>query len=149
PNVSASTVVTVSATSQANPSVVQTAQVTVTPPPPPPPSGGGTPYSGSGPVASWKAYQYHDTDGVYHRAIEIYNAHAPYPVIGYSYLNPDCTNLGDTFNDFWQPIGNGIWWFIHRPELVYVKWVWYNGTTNPQILQQTPCIDYSGAPKYN
>lgn len=150
PNVSASTIVSVYAISKADPSVVGTAQVMVTPVPTPPPSGGGTgAYSGTGPVASWKAYQYRDTDNLYHQAIEIYNAQAAYPVIGYSYADPGCTNLGDTFNDFWQPIGNGLWWFINRPALVYVKWVWYNNSTNKQILQQTPCIDYSGAPKNN
>jgi len=150
PNVSASTIVTVDAISVADPSVVETAQVMVTPVSPPPPPGGGTgAYSGSGPVASWKAYQYLDTDNLYHQAIEIYNAQANYPVIGYSYSDPGCTSLGDTFNDYWQPIGNGLWWFINRPALVYVVWVWYNNFTNKQILQQTPCIDYSGAPKYN
>jgi hypothetical protein len=148
PNVSASTIVTVYATSQADPSVVKTAQVTVTPVSTPPPSGGGT-YSGTGPVASWNAYQYRDTDNLYHQAIEIDNAKGLYPVIGYSYLSPGCTDLGDTFNDFWQPIGNGLWWFINQPSLVYVKWVWYNNATDRQILQQTPCIDYSGAPKFN
>ena len=148
PNVSASTIVSVFATSQADPSVVKTAQVTVTPVPTPPPSGGG-PYSGTGPVASWKAYLYLDTDNLYHQAIEIDNAQGLYPVIGYSYASPGCADLGDTFNDFWEPIGNGLWWFINRPNLVYVKWVWYNNATDRQILQQTPCIDYSGAPKYN
>jgi hypothetical protein len=154
PNVSAATTVSVYATSQADPSAVKTAQVTVTPvpapptPPTPPPSGGG-PYSGTGPVASWKAYLYLDTDNLYHQAIEIDNSQGLYPVIGYSYASPGCTDLGDTFNDFWQPIGNGLWWFIHQPNLVYVKWVWYNNATDQQILQQTPCIDYSGAPKYN
>jgi len=150
PNVSASTIVTVFATSQADPSVVETAPVTVTPVPTPPPSGGDTgAYSSTGPVASWKAYQYLDTDNLYHQAIEIYNAQGAYPVIGYSYASPGCTDLGDTFNDFWQPIGNGLWWFINQPDLVYVTWVWYNNSTDKQILQQTPCIDYSGAPKYN
>lgn len=148
PNVSASTIVTVFATSQADPSVVKTAQVTVTPVPAPPPSGGG-PYSGTGPVASWKAYLYLDTDNIYHQAIEIDNSQGLYPVIGYAYVDASCTNVGDTFNDFWQPIGNGIWWFIHDANLVNVRWVWYNSGTNPQALQQTPCIDYSGAPKYN
>jgi hypothetical protein len=146
PNVSTQTLVTVFATSLAASSVVATAQVTVTPVVPPP-SGGG--YSGTGPVASWQAYQYRDTDGLYHQAIKIYNAQAAYPVIGYSYSDSGCTNLGDTFNDFWQPIGNGLWWFINRPDLIYVRWVWYNNATDKQILQQTPCMDYSGAPKYN
>lgn len=150
PNVSASTIVTVRAISEADPSVVETAQVMVTPVSTPPPSGGGTGgYSGTGPVASWKAYQYRFTDNLYHQAIEIDDAQAAYPVIGYSYGDPGCTNLGDTFNDFWQPIGNGLWWFINQPHLVYVRWVWYNNSTDKQILQQTPCIDYSGAPKYN
>ena len=145
PNVSASTIVSVYATSQADPSVTNTAQVTVTPVPTPPP----TVYSGTGPVASWQAYLYLGTDNLYHQAIEIYNAQGAYPVIGYSYAGPGCTNLGDTFNDFWQPIGNGLWWFTHQPNLVYVIWIWYNNGTDQQILQQTPCIDYSGAPKYN
>jgi len=149
PNVSASTSVTVYATSQADPSVVTTALVAVTPVSTPPPPGGGA-YSGTGPVASWNAYQYLDTDNRYHQAIEIYNATGVYPVIGYSYASPGCADPpGDTFNDFWQPIGNGLWWFINQPALVYVKWVWYNNSTDKQILQQTPCIDYSGAPKYN
>ena len=148
PNVSASTIVAVLATSQADPSVVKTAQVMVTPVSTPP-SGGTGPYSGTGPVASWKAYQYLDTDNRYHQAIEIDNAQAAYPVIGYSSSSPGCTDVGDTFNDFWQPIGNGLWWFINQPDLVYVEWVWYNNATDRQILQQTPCIDYSGAPKYN
>jgi hypothetical protein len=148
--VSASTIVTVFATSQADPSVVKTAQITVTPvATPPPPGGGAGTYSGTGPVASWKAYQYFDTDNRYHQAIEIYNAQGAHPVIGYSYTSPGCTDLGDTFNDYWEPIGNGLWWFINRPSLVYVKWVWYDNVTNKQILQQTQCIDYSGAPKYN
>ena len=147
PNVSTSTIVTVYATSQADPSALKTAQVIVTPVTAPPPSGGA--YDGTGPVASWKAYQYRDTDSLYHQAIQIYNAKGAYPVIGYSYSNPNCTDLGDTFNDFWQPLGNGLWWFIHRPSLVYVKWVWYNNSTDKQILQQTPCIDYSAAPQYN
>jgi hypothetical protein len=115
----------------------------------PPPSGGGSTYSGSGLVSSWKAYQYKDTDGLYHQALRIYYSVGGYPVIGYAYSDSACTNLGDTFNDYWQPIGNGLWWFIHREDLVYVKWVWYNNPTNKQILQQTPCINYSGAPKYN
>jgi hypothetical protein len=149
PNVSSSTTVTVFATSQADPTVVKTAQVTVTPVAAPPPPSGGTTYSGSGPVASWKAYQYIDTDKVYHQAIYIYNAQGVYPVIGYSFYDSGCTNGGDTFNDYWEPIGNGIWWFINKPNLIYVKWVWYNNPTDRQILQQTPCIDYSGAPKYN
>ena len=151
PNVSASTIVTVYATSQADPSVASTAQVTVSPATTPPPPGGGSgAYSGTGPIASWRAYLYLDTDNRYHQAIEIYNAQGAYPVIGYSYVGPGCTNLpGDTFNDFWQPIGNGLWWFINQPNLVYVTWVWYDNATNKQILQQTPCIDYSGAPKYN
>lgn len=150
PNVSASTIVAVYATSQADPSAVKAAQVTVAPlPASPPPGGGSGTYSGTGPVASWNAYQYLDTDNRYHQAIEIYNATGAYPVIGYSYSGPGCVNLGDTFNDFWQPIGNGLWWFINQPDLVYVTWVWYNNATQQQILQQTPCIDYSGAPKYN
>lgn len=150
PNVSSATILIVYATSQADPSVAATAQVTVTPAPtPPPPADSTGTYSGVGPVAAWQAYLYLDTDNLYHQAIEIYNAQAAYPVIGYSYVGPGCTNLGDTFNDFWQPIGNGIWWFIHDPNLVYVTWVWYNNATDKQILQQTPCIDYSGAPKYN
>ncbi len=149
PDVGTSTVVTVFATSQADPSVVKTAQVTVTPVSAPPAAGGTGEYSGTGPVASWKAYLYLDTDNLYHQAIEIYNAQAAYPVIGYAYVGPGCTNLGDTFNDFWQPIGNGLWWFVNKPNLVYVQWVWYNNATNKQLLQQTPCIDYSGAPKYN
>src|SRR5690606_36673958 len=91
-------------------------------------------YSGTGPVASWRAYQYRDTDGVYHQAIQIYSAKGAYPVIGYSYSSPGCLYLGDTFNDFWQPIGNGLWWFINRPRLVYVKWVWYDNSTSRQIL---------------
>lgn len=148
PNVTASTIVSVFATSQADASVVKTAQVTVTPVPAPPPSGGG-PYSGTGPVASWKAYLYLDTDNLYHQAIEIDNSQGLYPVIGYAYVDASCTNVGDTFNDFWQPIGNGLWWFIHDANLVNVRWVWYNSATNPQALQQTQCIDYSGAPKYN
>ncbi len=147
PSVSTSTMVTVYATSQADPSALKAAQVAVTPATMPPPSGSA--YEGTGPVASWKAYQYRDTDSLYHQAIKIYNAQGAYPVIGYSYSSSDCTNLGDTFNDFWQPLGNGLWWFIHRPELVYVKWVWYNNSTDRQILQQTPCLDYSGAPQYN
>ncbi len=148
PNVSASTTVTVKATAQADTSATQTALVTVAPVvAPPPPSGSG--YSGTGPVASWNAYLYLFTDNRYHQAIDIYNAKANYPVIGYSYFDPACTNLGDTFNDYWQPIGNGLWWFINQPNLVYVRWVWYSDFTTKQILQQTPCIDYSGAPKYN
>jgi hypothetical protein len=151
PNVSATTNVAVSATSQADPTKAASALVTVspvgTPPPPPPPTGGA--YSGTGPVASWKAYQYKDTDGLYHQAIRISGATAVHPVVGYSYSRSDCTNLGDRFNDFWQPLGNGLWWFINRAELVYVRWVWYDNSTNKQILQQTPCINYSGAPKYN
>jgi hypothetical protein len=150
PDVSVSAIVTVLATSQADPSVAKTAQVTVTPVSTPPPSGGGSgTYSGTGPVASWKAYLYLDTDNRYHQAIEIYNAQGAYPVLGYSYVGPGCTNLGDTFNDFWQPIGNGLWWFINQPNLVYVTWVWYNNATDKQILQATPCIDYGSAPKYN
>jgi hypothetical protein len=113
-------------------------------------SGGGPgSYSGSGPVASWQAYQYKDTDGLYHQAIAISNAVAAYPVIGYSYTSSGCVGSGDTFNDFWQPIGNGLWWFINFPDDVYVTWVWYNNSTQQQVLQQTPCIDYSGAPQYN
>jgi len=145
PSVTSTTTMTVTATSQADPAVSKTAQVTVTPVPPP----SGTGYSGTGPVASWKAYQYKDTDGLYHQAIKITGATTPYPVIGYSYSRADCTNLGDKFNDFWQPLGNGLWWFINRAELVYVKWVWYDNAQNKNILQQTPCIDYSSAPKYN
>jgi len=147
PNVSASTIVSVIATSQANPSVATTAQVTVTPASTPPPPGGGS-YSGSGPVASWNAYLVLGPDNRYHQGIEIYNSHGAYPVIGYSYVGPGCTNLGDTFNDYWQPIGNGVWAFLNQPNLVYVQWVWYNNATDRQILQQTPCIDYSGAPIY-
>ena len=146
PNVSSSTIAMVYATSQADPSIVEAAQVTVTPASTPPPPGT---YSGTGPVASWQAYLYLDTDNLYHQAIEISNAQAAYPVIGYSYAGPGCTNLGDTFNDFWQPIGNGLWWFIHDPSLVEVTWVWYDNATDQKILQQTPCVDYSGAPKYN
>jgi hypothetical protein len=149
PSVSASTTVTVFATSQADTSVVETAQVTVTPAPAPPPPPGGGGYTGTGPVASWKAYQYRDTDNLYHQGIQIYNAQGLYPVIGYSGYDSTCSTSNDTFNDFWQPIGNGIWWFINRPNLIYVKWVWYNNSTDRQILQQTPCMDYSGAPKYN
>jgi hypothetical protein len=145
PSVTTTSSMTVTATSQADPTVSKTAQVTVTPVPPP--SGSG--YSGTGPVASWKAYQYKDTDGLYHQAIKITGTTTPYPVIGYSYSRADCTNLGDKFNDFWQPLGNGLWWFINRAELIYVKWVWYDNAQNKNILQQTPCIDYSGAPKYN
>jgi hypothetical protein len=148
PDVTATTTLTVHATSKTDPTVVKSAQVTVNPiPAPPPPTGGA--YSGTGTVASWKAYQYLDTDNVYHQAIVISNAKAAYPVIGYSYSDPGCTSLGDTFNDFWQPIGNGLWWFINKPSPIYVRWVWYDNSTNKQILQQTPCIDYSGAPKYN
>ena len=150
PNVSVSTTVRVMAASQADISVVKSAVVTVQPViAPPPPSGGSGNYSGTGPVASWKAYQYLDTDNRYHQAIEIYNATGNYPVIGYSYFDPACTDLGDTFNDFWEPIGNGLWWFINQPSLVYVRWVWYKDAASKQILQQTPCIDHSGAPKYN
>ncbi len=145
PNVSMTTVVTVSATSQADPTVVASAQVTITPVLTP---GGGT-YSGSGPVASWQAYQYLFTDNVYHQAILISNAQGTYPVIGYSYYDPGCVDLGDTANDSWTPIGNGLWWFLNKPQLVYVKWVWYNNATDRQVVQQTPCLDYSGAPKYN
>ena len=147
PSVSATTTVNVFATSQADPSVVKAAQVTVTPLSAPPPSGGM--YSGTGPVASWEAYQYLDTDGLYHQAILIFNSKGGYPVIGYSYYGPGCVDLGDTANDTWGPMGNGIWWFINKPQLVYVQWIWYNNATDKQILQQTPCIDYSGAPKYN
>lgn len=145
PSVTTTTTMTVTATSQADTTISQTAQVTVTPVPPP--SGSG--YSGTGPVASWQAYQYKDTDGLYHQAIKITGAKTPYPVIGYSYSGAGCTMLGDKFNDFWQPLGNGLWWFINRAELVYVKWVWYDNAQNKNILQQTPCIDYSSAPKYN
>lgn len=106
-------------------------------------------YSGSGPVATWNAYLYKWTDGIYHQALLISNATAAYPVIGYAYYDAACTNLGDTFNDFSQPIGNGLWWFVNHPELRYVQWIWYSDPTDQQILQQTPCIDYSGAPKYN
>jgi hypothetical protein len=117
------------------------------PPPSPPPTGGA--YSGSGAISSWKAYQYRSNDNLYHQALLIYNASGSYPVIGYSYSDSACTDLGGTFNDFWQPIGNRLWWFINRPELVYVKWVWYNNATEKTVLQQTPCISHSGAPKYN
>ncbi len=144
PNVSGTTIVTVSAKSQADPTVVKSAYVTVTPPP----SGGST-FSGTGPVASWEAFQYLDRDGVYHQALAISHSQSLYPVIGYSSPDPGCTNIHDTFNDFWQPIGNGLWWFINFPDYVYVKWVWYDNVTNRNILQQTPCIDYSAAPKYN
>ena len=153
PNVAATMSVTITATSQADTTAKSNAKVTVTPSatttPPPPPTGGPNTYSGTGPVASWKAYQYKDTDGLYHQALLIYNSSGAYPVIGYSYASSACTNVGDTFNDFWQPLGNGLWWFIHDPELEHVKWVWYTSTTNQTILQQTPCIDYTGAPKYN
>ncbi len=147
PNVSVTTTVNVFATLQADPSVVKMAQVTVTPLPAPPPSGGM--YSGTGPAASWEAYQYLDTDGIYHQAILIFNSKGGYPVIGYSYYSPGCVDLGDTANDTWGLMGNGIWWFINKPQLVYVQWIWYNNATDKQIVQQTPCIDYSGAPKYN
>ena len=148
PSVSVSTTVAVKATAQADATVAQTALVTVAPVVTPPGGGSGN-YSGTGPVASWKAYQYLDTDNRYHQAIEIYNAQGNYPVIGYSNFDIACTDLGDTFNDFWEPIGNGLWWFINQPSLIYVRWVWYKDATTKQILQQTPCIDYSGAPKYN
>ena len=150
PVVTAQTMLTVSVTSQADPTKTVSALVTVTPSTvtPPPPTGTGT-YSGSGPVASWKAYQYRDTDGLYHQAIRISGATATHPVIGYSYTDSACTHLGDKFNDWWQPLGNGLWWFINFPDYVHVKWVWYDNATNKNILQQTPCIDYSGAPKYN
>jgi hypothetical protein len=147
PTVNANTAVTVYATSQADPTVVKAAQVNVVPFVAPP--SGGDPYSGSGPISSWRAYQYLDTDGRYHQAIYISNATGSYPVIGYSYSSAGCADLGDTFNDYWEPIGNGLWWFINRPTLVYVRWVWYNNISEKTILQQTPCIDYSGAPKYN
>jgi hypothetical protein len=127
--------------------VVKAAKVTVTPLAPPP--SGGDMYKGEGPVASWEAYQYLDTDNIYHQAILIYNSNGGYPVIGYSYYGAGCVDLGDTANDYWGPMGNGIWWFINKPQLVYVRWIWYNIATEKKVLQQTPCIDYSGAPKYN
>jgi hypothetical protein len=106
-------------------------------------------YNGSGPVASWNAYLYKAKDGIYHQALLISHATQPYPVIGYAYSDAACKNLGDTFNDFSQSIGNGLWWFTNHPELQYVQWIWYSDSTDQQILQQTPCIDYSGAPNYN
>ncbi len=149
PYVSVSTTMAVKAVALADATVTQTALITVTPVVAPPPGGGSGNYSGTGPVASWQAYQYLDTDNRYHQAILISNAQGNYPVIGYSYFDNACTDLGDTFNDYWQPIGNGFWWFINQPALIYVRWVWYKDITSKQILQQTPCIDYSGAPKYN
>jgi len=149
PTVSTSAIVTVAAASNANLTVVKTSDVTVIATTPPPPTGNPADYTGTGTVASWKAYQYKDTDFIYHQALEIYSAKGAYPVIGYSYFDAGCTQLGDTFNDYWEPLGNGLWWFIHQPNLVYVKWVWYDNVTNKTILQQTPCLDYSAAPRYN
>ncbi|MGZ4817118.1 MAG: hypothetical protein ACXVZM_03200 [Terriglobales bacterium] len=106
-------------------------------------------FSGTGPVASWKAYQVLGSDGLYHQGIYIYNSQGMYPVIGYSYSDATCTTLGDHANDFWQPIGNDLMWFAFRPSLVYVIWIWYDNATNQNVLQKTPCIDYMYAPKWN
>jgi len=83
-------------------------------------------------------------DGLYHQGIQITKSKAEYPVIGYSGLDPTCQTSGDTFNDFWTPIGNNIYWFINFPSLIYVKWVWYDNPTDQHVLQQTPCLDSGG-----
>ena len=146
--VSSATTVTITATYNNS---VSGATLTVNP------AVGQAAYSGSGPVANWAAYQIKwdssvsllQGDGLYHQGIQITNSKGEYPVIGYSGLDPTCQTSGDTFNDFWTPIGNNIYWFINFPNLIYVKWVWYDNPTDRNVLQQTPCLDYSKAPKYN
>ncbi len=148
PNVSTVTTFSIFAIAAADPSALKSIAVTVNPTSPPPGSGGGV-FSGTGPIADWKAYQYLSTDGRYHQAIVISNAKGNYPVRGQSSSHPDCSVNEDSFNDFWTPIGNGLWWFTNRPNLIYVYWTWYDNPTNQTVLQKTPCIDYSAAPKYN
>ncbi len=148
PNVSTASTFSIFAISAANAGVLKSIAVTVNPTSPPPPPGGGV-FSGTGPIADWQAYQYLSSDGQYHQAIIISNAKGNYPVRGESSFNSDCSNPSDSFNDFWASIGNGLWWFTNRPNLIYVIWTWYDNPTDQHVLQQTPCIDYAVAPKYN
>jgi len=147
PNPTTPTTYSIFAIAAADPTVLKSIAVSVIPTTPPP--GGSGVFSGTGPIADWQAYQYLSSDGRYHQAIVISNAKGNYPVRGESSLMPDCSVFSDSFNDFWTPIGNGLWWFTNRPNLIYVIWTWYDNPTDQHVLQQTPCINYGAAPKYN